>query len=65
MQNPAFNFGGLLAIPIWGRRFYARDAEGMPLRKDKEVSQWSGKLIFWIVGIMLFIIGIVKLLRHE
>jgi len=37
----------------------------MPLRKEKEASQWSGKLIFGIVGIGLFIIGIVKLLAHQ
>jgi len=65
--NVALMAGGLIAfaISIWGKRFYDADVEGMPLRKEKEASQWSGKLIFGIVGIGLFIIGIVKLLAHQ
>jgi hypothetical protein len=49
-------------VAIWGKRFYV---EGMPLRKEKEVSPLSGKLVFGLVGIGLIMIGLVKLLQDE
>ena len=54
-----------IAVAIWGKRFYEADVEGMPLRKEREASPLTGKLVFGLVGIGLFIIGLVKLLQHE
>jgi hypothetical protein len=67
MLNVAFIIAGLIAIAIalWGNRFYNADLEGMPYRKDREVSPLWGKLIFGLVGISFLIGGIVSLLRQE
>jgi hypothetical protein len=45
MLNVAFIIGGsvAIAIAIWGKRFYEADVEGMPYRKEKEVSPIWGK----------------------
>jgi hypothetical protein len=63
----ALIIGGLVAIAvaIWGKRFYDADVEGMPLRKERQVSPWWRKLIFGLVGAMLLTIGLVNLLRAE
>ena len=67
MVNLALIVAGLVAIAvaIWGKRFYDANVEGMPLRNEREVSPLWGKLVFGLVGIMLFIIGLVNLLKHE
>jgi len=67
MVNVALMIGGLVAIAvaIWGKQFYAADVEGMPLRKEKQVPLWLGKLIFGLVGAMLLAIGLVNFLRAE
>jgi len=69
MLNVALMIGGsvaiAIAIAIFGKRFYGADAEAMPLREEREVSPLSGKLIFGLVGIGLFTIGLINLLHHE
>jgi len=58
MLSLALIFGGMVAIAvaILGKHFYDADVEGMPLRKEKQVSPLWGKLIFRLVGAMLFAI---------
>jgi hypothetical protein len=65
-MNIALIGGGLIciAIAILGKRFYAADVEGGPINESKEVSTWSGKLVFGAVGIGFVIIGILRLLGH-
>ena len=67
MLNVALMIGGsvAIAIAIFGKRFHDADAEAMPLRKERGVSPLSGKLIFGLVGVGLFTIGLINLLRHE
>jgi hypothetical protein len=58
MLSLALMFGGMVAIvvAILEKHFYDADVEGMPLRKEKQVSPLWGKLIFRLVGAMLFAI---------
>ena len=62
--NIAFIIGGLvfIAVAIWGKKFYAGDVEGSPFNDNREVSTWSGKFVFGVVGIGFVILGILRLL---
>jgi hypothetical protein len=63
-MNIALIIGGLIsiAVAIWGKKFYAADVEGGPINDNKEVSTWSGKLVFGAVGIGFLVIGILRLI---
>jgi hypothetical protein len=67
MVNTILIIAGLvsMAVAIRGKTFYDADVEGMPLRNEREISPLTGKLVFGLVGIGLFIIGLVKLFQHE
>jgi hypothetical protein len=53
--NIASIVGGLVCISVttWGKKFATADVEGFPINDNKEVSTWSGKLVFGAAGIRL------------
>jgi hypothetical protein len=55
----------LIIASFFIRNFYAARGIPLPIVSDRQVPRWQGRLIFWVVGGMLILGGVISFFPNQ